>query len=638
MGKIRFEDDYIFRNNRMITSSPDIALTELVANAWDAGALHVDITLPTDEERNLCIKDDGCGMSEQEFNERWMTLNYNRTKHQGKYVVFPDDLEEKNKTRVAYGRNGVGRHGMLCFANSYVIRTWNAGKCFECTISISSGNEPFKIVSKKSYKKEGHGTEISSYASRNIPNLKETKEILSARFIYDPQFDLTINGESLTLATCDGVVKEEEVKTKDGKRLNVSIIDSTKTASSSQQHGIAFWVCGRLVGTPAWSYGRYQFLDARYRIAKRYTVIVQSEDIIDEVQPDWTGFFDSIVMDNVYLAVKELVSELVSNVMREQITDLKTEVIEGSRDELEELSLSEKREVSLFMDVLTDTNPMMATEMLKASVEALMQIQKAKKGHELLVQLSNMKPEEIDKLSDLLKSWDINDVISVIDEIDRRILVIEAIGRVYENKNTDELHTLHPMVLGARWLFGAEFDSPMFASNKSLNTVVKGLFKDEEYDVDAIANPRKRPDIVCLKKSSMRVVCTDRVDNEAGRIMKPDQILIVELKRGGSEIGLMEVAQAENYVRQIKKSGILHKTSSIHAFVVGCKIGDIDTHKEVDSGIVDVVTYGHLVDTASVKLFGLRQTLEEHYKNLDDECLVEKALKEPAQIKMRLEN
>ena len=123
------------------------------------------------------------------------------------------------------------------------------------------------------------------------------------------------------------------------------------------------------------------------------------------------GFFDSIVMDNVYLAVKELVSELVSNVMREQITDLKTEVIEGSRDELEELSLSEKREVSLFMDVLTDTNPMMATEMLKASVEALMQIQKAKKGHELLVQLSNMKPEEIDKLSDLLKSWDLNDVI-----------------------------------------------------------------------------------------------------------------------------------------------------------------------------------------------------------------------------------
>ena len=46
MAEIKFEEGYLFRNNRAITSSPDIALTELVANAWDAGALKVDITLP----------------------------------------------------------------------------------------------------------------------------------------------------------------------------------------------------------------------------------------------------------------------------------------------------------------------------------------------------------------------------------------------------------------------------------------------------------------------------------------------------------------------------------------------------------------------------------------------------------------
>ena len=43
MSKIKFEEGYIFKNNRNITSSPDIALTELVANAWDAGALNVEI-------------------------------------------------------------------------------------------------------------------------------------------------------------------------------------------------------------------------------------------------------------------------------------------------------------------------------------------------------------------------------------------------------------------------------------------------------------------------------------------------------------------------------------------------------------------------------------------------------------------
>jgi hypothetical protein len=301
------------------------------------------------------------------------------------------------------------------------------------------------------------------------------------------------------------------------------------------------------------------------------------------------------------------------------------------------LRLSEQREVSSFINAVTEKNPMMAPEMLKASVDALMSVQKATKGKQLLEQLSIMSADEIDKLSDLLKNWDINDVVSVIDEIDRRILVVEAIGRIYENKSTDELHTLHPMVLQARWLFGAEFDSPMFTSNRTLSTVIKNLFEQDDYDINAVANPRKRPDIVCLNKSTMRAVCTERIDKDTAGIMKPDQILIIELKRGGFEIGTEEVFQAENYVRQIRKSGQLHKYATIHAFVVGCKVGDIDAHRETDSGIIDIVTYGQLVETAKIKLFGLKEKLEEHYKAFDDYSLVERALQEPQQMKLKLE-
>lgn len=41
---VYFEENYIFRNNKSITSNNDIALTEFVANAWDAGAHNVSIT------------------------------------------------------------------------------------------------------------------------------------------------------------------------------------------------------------------------------------------------------------------------------------------------------------------------------------------------------------------------------------------------------------------------------------------------------------------------------------------------------------------------------------------------------------------------------------------------------------------
>lgn len=134
---VSFEENYIFRNNRSITSNNDIALTEFVANAWDAGAHNVDITIPFEEHEKIVVEDDGTGMTDEEFRSRWMTLNYDRQKRQGKDVLFPADVESSK--RIAYGRNGVGRHGMLCFADSYTVETWKDGKCNTYDIAVSKG-------------------------------------------------------------------------------------------------------------------------------------------------------------------------------------------------------------------------------------------------------------------------------------------------------------------------------------------------------------------------------------------------------------------------------------------------------------------------------------------------------------------
>ena len=106
-----FEDDYITRSLGPIVNDPDIALTELVANAWDAGASHVRIAIPEEYDQTLYIEDDGTGMTEDEFQNRWMKLRYNRLKDQGKNVIFPEGITGK---RTAFGRNGVGRHGLFC--------------------------------------------------------------------------------------------------------------------------------------------------------------------------------------------------------------------------------------------------------------------------------------------------------------------------------------------------------------------------------------------------------------------------------------------------------------------------------------------------------------------------------------------
>ena len=75
----------------------------------------------------------------------------------------------------------------------------------------------------------------------------------------------------------------------------------------------------------------------------------------------------------------------------------------------------------------------------------------------------------------MLDQWTIKDALSVLDEIDRRISVIEAIDKLSRFK-IDELKVLHPLVTEARWLFGPEFDSPEYTSNRQLRTVVKKIF------------------------------------------------------------------------------------------------------------------------------------------------------------------
>ena len=625
-NQVQFEEDYIKRNNHSITTRPDVSLTESVANAWDAGAHNVEITIPTEYDEYLSVEDDGTGMTYDEFIKRWMTLNYNRLKHQGKDVQFPSSGHTK---RIAFGRNGIGRHGMICFSDIYDVETWKNGECNRFTISLDKGVSPFSIIKHEHYKKDGHGTKISARVVRNLPDVDEMSSILSGRFLYDPSFVLKINGNVIDLANHKDIYLKENIVTENKYSLDITVIDSTKTAMKSQQHGIAFWVSGRLVGKPSWTYGNRQFLDGRSRVAKRFTVIVKSDDLANEILPDWTGFIEGPNMTYVYDAVENFVQRFIKDVMSEKREELQKDIIKESYAALDKLPIPAQREVSAFIETVTEANPLVNSDFMKLAIGASASSQQSTKGEQLLRQLNFMNPEEIDKLTDLLDNWNVDDIMTVMDEIDKRIVVVEAIERLYESKNTDELHTLHPLVLNARWLFGPQYDSPMFTSNKALSTVIKTLFKEDEYDESQLDNPRKRPDIICLKRFSFKAVCTERND---GDIMKPDQVLIIELKRGGFKIEDDEVSQAQRYVRQLKKSSVLHKSAEITAYVVGAEIGDVNQTNNSEFGSTYVVTYGQLVQTAKTKLFNLKEKLKEHYDSLGEQSIVEIALSESKQL------
>lgn len=571
-------------------------------------------------------------MTDEEFMKRWMVLSYNRQRHQGLNVVFPDNNE--HGVRRAYGKNGVGRHGLLCFNDNYYISTWRNGTKNTYHITVSSGNAPFKILEHNCEQCEGHGTKIWTYSSTNTPNVTEMKEIISSRFLYDPNFKIIINGELIELTQHKGVIKTLE-RTIDNKFLKIFVVDSTKTALKSQQHGIAFWVRGRLVGKPSWVYGDTQFLDGRSKPAKRFTIIVQADALEDLVSPDWGSFLEIQNTKIFFSFFIPFMKEVISDILSEHIRETQEAIIEQERHVLFDLAPYEKRDVSLFIESVTRKNPMISQEFMSLAIDALVNIQKSQNGALLLGKLAKLDSNDLDELTNLLNNWDIKDILTVLREIDNRIIVIEAIDRLREDPSVDELHQLHPLILESRWLFGAEFDSPMYTTNKALTTVIKALFKEGDYDVNAVSFASKRPDVVCLAESTIGAVCSERTEKDCREILKPDNILIIELKKGGFEIGYKEKFQAEQYVRQIKKSSILHKESHIHAFVVGAKIGDIDATSNNESGDINIVTFAQLVQTSKLKLFKLREKLQKRYDSMDNKSIVEKALS-VGQISMKL--
>ena len=628
-----FEEDYLLRTLGAVVTSPDIAMAELVANAWDAGASIVKIFIPEEDAEQLTIEDDGCGMTSDQFRKRWMTLGYNRIKHQGKSAEFPP--ERSNWRRQAYGRNGVGRHALLCFADRYEVETRQDGKGVKFVVTTSSGRDPFVLNSEEKFELKGHGTRLTSYVDRNLPSLNKIRDMLSARFLHDPQFTITVNGKSVPLAEHTGLIDQKVLKVTEDVKVEAFFIDLKKAVRRTLHQGVAFWIGGRLVGEPSWSLRDRVLIDGRTRLAKRHAVVVKSNDLFDDVIPDWSAFKNSRTVELLYEAVAEYVEGMFRIVASEQIEDTKEAVLREHHDEIISLQPLAKIEVSEFVDELASKHLTMQQETISVAVKAVIQIEKSRSGTSLLEKLSKLTEEDVEGLDHLLSEWTIRDALTVLDEIDRRIAVIEALGKLSADSKIDELHTLHPLVTQARWLFGPEFDSPEYASNVSLITAVEKVFK-KQVDKEAFLNYRNRPDLVVLSDATISVVATEQFD-ETSSLSTMRDILIIELKRGRSRVGRTEINQASGYVEDLLNCGVLDGNPFISAFVVAHEIQEkVQPVRKVgekpELGRIQACTYGQLIRTAEKRLFRLKERLKNRYEEVSGTDLLRRILDEPKQI------
>lgn len=628
-----FEDDYLLRELGQVAHVPQVALTELVANAWDAGATRVDLILPGEIGGTLTVTDNGHGMTPAQFKKRWMTLRYDRLKHQGANVEFPSG--KSVHPRKAYGRNGVGRHGLLCFADEYEVQTWREGSLATFVVGTESGPSPFVLRNEKLGQKTGSGTRLAVSVARKLPDADEILTVLAARFVHDPEFEIRVNGVQRSFTEIEGRVSEETLDLGAGRSATVIVIDSTRLNHSSVHQGIAFWVQRRLVGSPSWAVGQIANFDGRTRFARRYKVIVDTQGYETEVEQDWTGFRTTDAVRDLYRATADHIGKVAQDLAAEVVEAASEDALTQNRNELATLGQGARLEVAEFTKVIAQTHPTISPDFLATAVKAVIHLEKTKSGAALLHKLSGLPHDDVDGLDRLLTEWTVKDALRVLDEIDSRLSVIETIRRLADDPQTDELHTLHPLILRSRWLFGPEFESQEYCSNVTLQTVARELFKSAEAQ---FINERNRPDIVVLpEKTTWQMTGIESFDPIDPTLTQLQHVLVIELKKGGFELTRKEVNQADGYVQDIASSGAMSGTPFISAWVVGQKVAaGVAREKEVGDGNrkygrIRAATFGSLVDTANARLLKLRSVLADRYSASSTDQLLDRVFSQPSQ-------
>lgn len=113
-------------------------INELIANAYDAGANRVWITIKTTSPYQIIVQDDGIGMDVSDINDFYLNIGYNRREDKN----LRRELKENNVERQDMGQKGIGK--LAVFALSKVVRliSYKNGKSIGCLMNFDEICKP----------------------------------------------------------------------------------------------------------------------------------------------------------------------------------------------------------------------------------------------------------------------------------------------------------------------------------------------------------------------------------------------------------------------------------------------------------------------------------------------------------------
>jgi hypothetical protein len=509
-------------------------LAELSANAYDADAKRVDITLPDTVDKNafIDIEDNGLGMSPDELADKFLFIGRNKR-------------EEGQKTpngRLVIGSKGIGKLAGFGIASSMEVTCWQDGVKSSVTIDRDK-IEDFKTLSE--YKLQirtassAHpdGTKIRLFrlnSGLTLPLQDSIRRYLFRVLPAAPNFTVRVNNVECSAEDVSGARHAIAAKIpKAGSVTGFYVV-----ATSRQAHpGIAVRVRGRIVKEPS-LYG----LDTRthgFFTAEKIVGEVNAEFLDPQKPKGKTGSLinttrdgfleDSPVVQTFEAWMQNFLRKIIQGVDQSENTKRTDALLNkpGIKQRLDKMpehvrgtAIKVVRSVS---SKLRNVDEHEAEEL----IEWILRYFESNILRELMKAIVAADSTDVRKLAGLVQDWGLKQVSSVVDIIKTQIQIIEKLEKLVGSRATLEID-LHKLIENNLWLIKEGLE--LWSSDKPLKKVLDGK-------LDKIYASRKsiRPDLVALSRNN---------GNEA---------VILEFKKPAEKIKPEHVTQVMEYEGIIKK-------------------------------------------------------------------------------------
>jgi len=611
-----FGDGFFHDHVGQILDDPSIAILELVANSYDAGAEKVAVIWPDLPGDVLSVTDNGTGMTRSQFERRWRTLSYDRQAEQGVDVEFPPGVKKRKRT--AFGHNGKGRFSPFCFADKYEIETWRDGNGLRATVKLTGdGTSPFSYLVDGEFSRKGHGTKVSVRPDSISMPSEYVRELIGFKFAVDPSFQVTVNGEQVMLLDLTSL-SSQDVPVSGLGTVRLHRLDPRKQERTLHLKGIAWWVNKRMVGEPSWdgldAEGKY--LDGRTSEAKRFSFVVEADILREQVKADWSGFHANSRVNAVRLAIHAAVVQELRGLLADERKETKKAALSQNRALIRELPQVSRNQIGRFLEQIQETCPNLTARELGRTVEIWGKLEQCRTGFDLLGRLATCAPEDLDTWNRLMEQWSASNAEVVLNELHHRIKLIEQLQTLIRDKNADEVHDLQPLFERGLWMFGPEYESVEFSSNRGMAYVVREFLGKKGAVVS-----KNRPDFVALPDSSIGLYSAD--DFRDGEVSAIRKVLIVELKKGGFEVKQSELDQARDYARELRRTQAVQQTTKIEAFVLGALLDEGIEEMTIGETVVKPFRYDLLLNRAHARIFNLAKRIKESGPKVESDVEVD---------------